>query len=171
MQIRRIDPGSERDVSHVARNMRQTLIEVLGPDAGASMYSLDWLVHRVLWHCDPAQCTGEVVVAEHDTAGIIGHTIIRIEREDGLDVGLISTTYVQPDHRRRSIATALLSYGESWMLARDLAASVTYTDANNAPLIAFYQKFGYGQSPMPDNFLRLHRALRPSGDRIELRAE
>ncbi len=165
IQIRPIDPASEQDVSCVARNMRQTLVEVLGQETGESMYSMDWLVQRVLWHCDASQCTGDVFVAVHDDddddgdGAIVGHTIVRIEREDNVDMGLISTTYVVPEHRRQSIATALLAHGESWMMSHGLAEAVTYTDQHNEKLIGLYRAHGYTMRPMPDNFVRLHRVL------------
>ncbi|MCA9295319.1 MAG: GNAT family N-acetyltransferase [Phycisphaerales bacterium] len=159
IRIRPIDPACEREVSHIARNMRETLIEVLGAETGAAMYSLEWLVQRVLWHCDPAKCTGEVLLAVHDEVGIVGHTIVRIECENGVDVGLFSTTYVPPAWRRQGVASALLAHGESWMLEHQLAEAVTYTDHQNDRLIALYRGFGYALQPMPDNFVRLHRAL------------
>lgn len=144
----------------VARRMRDTLVEVLGRDRGASMYSLDWLVGRVRWHLDPDQVVGEVFVAEDLGGRIVGHTMVRVDEDEaGRALGLFSTIYVVPDARHRRVATRLVERGEGWMLALGLGEARTYTDVDNAKLQALYMERGYALTPMPDRFVCLTKAL------------
>ena len=39
-------------------------LPMLGEEAGTSLYSMEWLRQRVLWHLNPANCTGQVFLAE-----------------------------------------------------------------------------------------------------------
>lgn len=137
----RRDAADEIDL--VAERMRLTLIEVLGPEVGADMYSMDWLRARVRWHLDPARCTGEVLIAEIKGA-IVGHTIIRLEpNPDGTLTGLFSTIYVAPETRRRGIADALVRHGEAWLTSLQMTTLGTSTSATNTALIALFERHGY----------------------------
>lgn len=161
IHIRPIDPDSTGEVALVATRMRDTLIEVLGQERGGSMYSHEWLEARVRWHLDAAQCTGAVFLAELD-GRVVGHSIVRVEPDaDQTDIGLFSTTYVEPAARRRGVAGRLLERGEAWMRARGMTIAVTYTDRANANLQALYIGRGYTLSDMPEDFVRLARTLRP----------
>ncbi len=73
-RIRAIDPQSPAEVELVASRMRQTLVEVLGEEVGGNMYTMDWLIQRVLWHLDPNQCVGQVFLSEDSEGHITGHT-------------------------------------------------------------------------------------------------
>jgi ribosomal protein S18 acetylase RimI-like enzyme len=138
--LRRDDEG---EVGLITERMRLTLIEVLGHEQGAEMYSMDWLRARVRWHLDPSQCDGEVFVVEVDGA-IAGHVIVRTELgEDGGPSGLFSTIYVAPEARRRGIAEALIRRGEAWFEARGITTMATNTSETNARLIALFEKHGY----------------------------
>src|SRR5205823_1480125 len=106
-----------------------------------SMYTIEWLRDRVRFHLDPAQSVGEVFVAEDRARTIVGHTIVRVEHEEGgRCIGLFSTTYVDPAHRRARVASLLLERGEAWMRERGLRAAATYTDESNARLIHLFEK-------------------------------
>lgn len=158
--IRPLDPGASGEISLVAGRMRDTLVEVLGGERGASMYSLEWLVRRVRWHLDPDQVVGEVFVAEDRQGRIVGHTMVRVaEDEPGRPLGLFSTTYVVPSARHRRVATRLLERGEGWMIAYGLTEARTYTDVDNAKLQALYTERGYTLTPMPEVFVQLAKAL------------
>ena len=137
VRIRAINPQSSAEVELVAVRMRQTLVEVLGEEVGGNMYTMDWLVQRVFWHLDPSQCVGQVFLAEDDDGHIIGHTIVRIER-DGTDgvVGLFSTFFVEPGSRNRSTATSLVAHGERWMMDHGMRTARTYTAETNATGLA-----------------------------------
>ena len=146
-------------VARIATRMRLTLVEVLGAARGEAMYSLDWLEARVRWHLD-RQPEAAAVLGAFVGGDLVGHTLVRIEAgADGVDHGLFSTTYVDPAHRRGGVAGALLDAGEDWMRSRALRRSVTYTDADNAKLIALYRGRGYGLHPEADHFVRLQRPL------------
>ena len=143
MRIRDLDPGSDAEIDLVARRMRQTLVEVEGPERGSSMYTMEWLVARVRWHLDGASCRARVLLAELADKQIAGHSIIRIEAADGVPFGLVSTTYIDPAHRRAGLAAAFLEHSERWFRDEGMPTCCTWTSSTNAPLIALYERHGY----------------------------
>lgn len=164
--MRPIDPLSDAEIAVVADRMRLTLIEVVGAARGGSMYTPEWLRARVRFHLDPNACEGAVFVATQGGM-IVGHTIVRVEHEDGARFGLFSTTYVDPAHRRHGVAEALLDRGEAWLGERRVDALVTDTSQANAKLIALFQKRGYAVVFRSDELgmLRLSRPVSPRADR------
>ena len=143
-RIRLLDPASDAEVNLVADRMRETLVEVVGPEQGRAMYSVEWLRQRVRWHLDPQQTTAALWLAELADGQIAGHTIVRVEPVGSEDpIGLFSTIYVVPQLRRRGIATRLLDRGEQWMVARKLAQAATNTAQANHKLIALLRRRGY----------------------------
>jgi GNAT superfamily N-acetyltransferase len=106
---RPIDRCSDPEISLVAQRMRQTLVEVLGEERGTALYSLDWLLQRVKWHLDPQQAVAEIFLAEDCQGTIVGHTIVRKDLDiQGREIGLFSTTFVDPAFRKSGVATKLL---------------------------------------------------------------
>lgn len=138
--IRPLDPARPGEVELVAHRMRDTLIEVLGPERGAAMYTPAWLRDRVRFHLEH----GAAFVAEDGAARVVGHTLVRVDRdEEGAPLGLIATTYVLPESRRAGIAAALLAAGEAWLVARGVPTIATNTSDTNTPLVRLYEKHGY----------------------------
>ena len=143
-RVRPIDPRADAEIDLVAARMRETLVEVLGEARGGSMYTMEWLRQRVLFHLDPRRSTAQVFLAEDVDGAVTGHTIVRVERgDDGRAFGLFSTTFVAPAWRRRATATALLLRGEAWMIDQGLPEAATWTSDANVKLIALYRKHGY----------------------------
>ncbi len=159
--VRPLDPTRADEVEWVAARMRATLVEVVDPVEGQTLYTMDWLRQRVLWHLDPEACDGQVFVAEEDDGQIVGHTIVRREvTEDGRTFGLFSTFYVAPENRHQGLGSALLARGEAWMTERGLTEAATFTAATNHPLIALCQGHGYTLTPAPPEMVRLSTKLR-----------
>ena len=158
MTIRRIDPSCCSEPKWVAQRMKQTLIEVLGEEEGGRMYTMEWLVERVRWHLDPAQ-RAEVFLAEAVDGDLVGHTIVRVETQDGEVFGLFSTTFVESGARRLGVANRLLDRGERWMRAEGMTRAVTYTDKGNHGLQALFIGRGYTMSALPRGFVKLARPL------------
>lgn len=159
MFIREIDRNSPREIQLVAQRMRETLVEVLGEEVGGEMYTMEWLIDRVMFHLDPTRCNGAVFVSE-DSGEISGHTIVRVEQDEAFgEIGLFSTTYVIPAARRQGVAALLLARGEQWMRSQGTTRAVTYTDADNTPLQELYQSHGYKMIDMPKNFVALSKRL------------
>lgn len=143
-RVRPLNPDDDAEIQLVAARMRDTLIEVLGPARGATMYTMPWLIQRVRWHLNPALCLGQVFVISDAEGDVVGHTIVRVEQDDdGGPLGLISTTYVVPERRRAGLAEALLHAGEAWLTAHGATRLATNTSETNWPLIHLYQKAGY----------------------------
>ncbi|MHC4379561.1 MAG: GNAT family N-acetyltransferase [Planctomycetota bacterium] len=144
-------PSHDAEVEIVASRMRETLMEVVDERHGAGMYTMDWLRARVRWHLDPANCMGEVLLAErvsepeidHEGQRIVGHTILRVEVEDP-PVGLFSTFYVHPTVRREGVASALLTAGEDWFQGHGMTRFATFTAATNSKLHRLMEQHGYG---------------------------
>ncbi len=154
MKIRPLKREDERAL--VARRMRQTLIEVLGEQRGAAMYTLAWLEARVGEHL--GRDDAAVLLAEH-SGDILGHTIVRVEEDDRGRFGLFSTTFVVPKARRQGVAGALLAAGEGWMTDRALLRAVTWTAADNGRLIGLYEGRSYQIVERPGEMVRLEKAL------------
>ncbi len=146
MRIREIDAADDAEIDLVAQRMRDTLIEVEGPETGVALYTMDWLRDRVRWHLDPDKALAKVLLAVDADGQIVGHTIVRREStEEGAHFGLVSTTYVVPASRRFGIAQRLLEAGEAWMHQHALPVSATWTSSTNTPLIRLYARNGYAQ--------------------------
>ncbi len=166
--LRDLNPTAISEIERVAQGMRQTLIEVEGEARGAALYTMDWLRDRVRWHLDPAQTRARVVVAVGEADQILGHTIFRIECPDNAAFGLISTTYVWPEQRRRGLADRLLRCAEDWFIAQGLARCCTWTSSTNRPLIALYGRHGFTQTDQGPNdltdtlMIQLSKTLSPA---------
>jgi hypothetical protein len=86
-------PDCEAEIALVAQRMRDTLVEVEGPEVGGSLYSMDWLRERVRWHLNPLEAVARVYLAIDADQQVIGHTIVRKEEDEERGTfGLFSTT-------------------------------------------------------------------------------
>ncbi len=159
-QIRQINPNSQMEIELVAKRMRETLMEVIGPERGEAMYSMEWLIDRVKFHLDSNLSTAKVLVSESLTGEITGHCIFRIEKaDDGSDYGLFSTTYIEPSSRRLGIAEEFLNLGEYWMVSKGLPIAATATSKTNEKLLNLYFKHGYEIVFTNDEMVRLEKRL------------
>jgi len=57
--------------------------------------------------------------------------------------GLVSTTSVDPVHRRSDIANSLLRQGDVWIRAQGMREVATWTSATNSRLIRLYERNDY----------------------------
>lgn len=166
--IRRVGPQDDAAIAWIARGMRATLVEVEKSEAAGDLYTDEWRVARVRFHLDPALSTAAVWIVEAAAGGFAGHSFVRVEtREDGSRYGLVSTTWVDPAHRREGIAAALLEEGERWFREQGLDEACTWTSSTNEKLIALYARAGYAEVERGPNDLtatimvRLARRLDP----------
>ena len=164
--LRDLDPAREADFEWVALGMHLTLVEVEG-EKGRETYSLAWTRARLREMLDrPRPCQAQVflAVAADDPGFIVGHTILRLNMmPDGRVYGLVSTTYVDPAHRRAGLADRLLDRGEAWIREQGMTEAVTWTSATNVRLIRLYEKHGYAVTETGVNdgtaMVRLAKAL------------
>jgi len=144
IRIREIDANSESEISLVARRMRATLVEVEGERVGTALYTMDWLHGRVRWHLNNPEVCAKVLLAVNHAEEIIGHAIVRKERDlSEQSFGLFSTIYVAPEFRRLGIGNDLLKAGEDWFANQRLQSYATWTSSTNLKLIRLYEKHGY----------------------------
>lgn len=131
-------------IGWIARGMRATLDEVLGPVRSSELYTEAELVDRVDWHLDtqndPSRRSG-VLVAARDRK--LGYALIRVDEVDGENVGLFGTVFVVPEARRSGVAGNLVEAGEAWMIGAGMAVAVTFTDPSNEPLLECFRRLGY----------------------------
>lgn len=157
--VRDINPQSPEEVHLVARRMRLTLQEVVGTAEGEAMYTMDWLVQRVMFHLDPASCRGRVLVVELPTGEIVAHCILRIESDEASEFGLFSTFYVEPSARRLGIASRLIQEGEAWFQQHGLREFRTYTAETNEPLHRLMRRHGYAIALRKNDMVSLVKEL------------
>ena len=144
--LRDLDPAREADFDWVALGMHLTLVEVEG-EKGRETYSLAWARTRLREMLDrprPYRAQVFLAVAADDPGFIVGHTILRLNTmPDGRIYGLVSTTYVDPAHRRAGLADRLLDRGEDWLRGQGMTELATWTSSTNVRLIRLYEKHGY----------------------------
>lgn len=157
MNIREIDPQSEFEIDLVAERMRQTLVEVLGEDRGGSMYSMDWLKNRVLWHLDPLSTNGKVFLSVNQQGEITGHAIARIDH--GTSFGHFSTIFVEPTSRRHGVASCLVEHVEKWFTERGMPKIVYNTAENHVAIINLFKSHGYNITHSESEMLQLSKTL------------
>ncbi len=157
--IRDLDQSSTEEVELVAKRMQLTLIEVLGDEKGKSMYSMEWLVQRVLFHLS-AQTTGKVLVCEDSKHEICGHAIGRLERDENGDFyGFFSTIFVDSNSRRSGVATALMNALETWFRTFAVRKIVYNTAESNAKLIRLFESEGYAITLRESEMVELTKQL------------
>lgn len=139
--------------------MRDTLVEVLGEERGGSMYSMDWLIDRAAFHLDPEKCDGEIFLAVADDGEIVGHNILRIEKDDEGPFGLFSTTYVAPAARGKGFAKFLVEQGEKWFIDKGMTRMFTYTEENNEPLKRLFCSMGFEVVEVKQEFAIIRKTI------------
>lgn len=159
--IRDIDPGSDDEIALVASRMRQTLVEVLGPERGAQLYSMDWLLDRVRWHLDASRTVARIFLAEGAHGEISGHAIARIEHDDGdLAYGYFSTIFVAPGARNRGVADALIRHTLAWLQSLEVPKIIYNTASNHSKLIRLFERHGFQITHREDAMVQLTKWCR-----------
>lgn len=142
--LREINPDSNDEIRWVAQGMRQTLIEVLGPENGSALYTMEWLLDRVKWHLDPKATMAKIFLAEDENGEILGHAIARLERDEVSMVhGYFSTLFVHPEARRRGLAHALINHVEAWFRSCKINRIAYNTAENHIVLIRLFEAHGF----------------------------
>jgi len=131
-------------------------MEVLGDEEGESLYTMEWLEHRVRFHLDPTRCLGQIFLCSGPEGQRLGYTIVRREEPT---LGLFSTTYVEQPWRRHGVARELLQQGEDWMRQLGLQRAATYTAEDNVKLHQLYLSQGYQLVPGENGFVQLIKVL------------
>ncbi|MAW60563.1 MAG: hypothetical protein CMJ94_06980 [Planctomycetes bacterium] len=159
LHIRPLDPQVETELELVAQRMRATLIEVLGEEQGAAMYSLEWLRQRVRAHLPGGEYQAAVLLAEQG-GEIVGQAIVRSDQdEQGAPLGLMATIYVLPERRRHGVAQALMTEVEAWIRAQGLDRAATNTGKHNLRLIRLCESRGYRIALQTEDMVQLLREL------------
>ncbi|MCB0392146.1 MAG: GNAT family N-acetyltransferase [Bdellovibrionales bacterium] len=158
MLIREINPESIAEIKLVASRMRQTLVDVLGEERGESMYTMEWLVDRVLWHLDPKKTKAKVYLATSDKDQIVGQAIVRLESDNtDSEYGYFSTIYVEPSWRGQGVATKLIETVEKWLIKSEIQTVIYNTATDNSRLISLFQFLGYQLFETHDDMVRLKK--------------
>lgn len=86
------------------------------------------------------------------------HTAILIARLDGLPVGSVMVGHdghvgylyfvaVDPDHRRQGLGRAVVEAAEGWLKQHGIWRAMLMVRNDNADVLGFYQRLGWGQVP------------------------
>lgn len=159
-RIREINPESKEEILLVATRMRQTLVEVLGQEKGTELYSMEWLVNRVLWHLDPSQTTAKIFLIEGKELKITAHAIARIDHDESKNAyGYFSTVFVEPDSRNKGLATNLLNHVENWLKSMEMPKIIYNTAENHSKLIRLFERHGYQITGRESEMVQLTKLL------------
>lgn len=160
MWIREINPDSENEIRLVAARMGETLVEVLGPEKGASYYSSEWLIDRVRWHLDKNNCEAKVIVSGEEDQAICGHAIARLEKdEENRLFGYFSTIYVSPQSRGKGLALNMMEYIEQWFISHKMKKIIYNTAENHHRLIKIFLRRGYEITHRENEMVQLTKNL------------
>jgi [ribosomal protein S18]-alanine N-acetyltransferase len=112
-----------------------------------ALISRDEIEHGLRWDWRPPRVRRaiedrdtNVVVARH-AASVIGFALMKYRSDDAhlLLLGVV------PQHRRRGVATAMMSWLEETLRVAGIAAIQVEVRASNRAALAFYAKLGYEQ--------------------------
>jgi ribosomal protein S18 acetylase RimI-like enzyme len=155
-KIRDINPNSNEEIKIVAERMRETLIEVLGKDKGESMYSLEWLTERVLWHLDSKNTDGKVIVICNKEQKIFGHAICRIDYDDQKKpFGYFSTIFLAQEFRNLGLASEIVTFVENWFISKNVNKFVYNTATNHTAILKLFHKHGFKKEDSSSEMVQL----------------
>lgn len=158
--IREIDRSNRGEIDLIAQRMRQTLVDVLGEEKGGSMYTMEWLRDRVLWHLDETATTAKIFLSENQDGKITGQAIARIElSDDGEQYGYFSTIYVDPAFRRQGWAKSFLKCVEEWFTEKNMPKIIYNTAQSNSTVIDLFCKHGYAVTHTESDMVQLTKLL------------
>ena len=158
IKIREINPDSSQEIDLVASRMRSTLVDVLGQDKGESMYTMDWLRNRVMWHLSPDR-DAKVFLAEKD-GEIVAQAIVRVEKNDNnVSYGYFSTIYVAPEFRNQGAARKLIQTVEAWCSGKGLPYVTYNTAEDNERLIELFKRRSYEIVARESEMVQLKKSL------------
>jgi GNAT superfamily N-acetyltransferase len=159
IHIREINQHSSDEIALVASRMRQTLVEVMGEEKGASFYSMDWLLNRVRWHLSPER-VAKVFLVEDSNGEILGHAIARIEHdEDQKPFGFFSTIYIDPKLRGTGAASQVVDKVDGWFKSVNAPKIIYNTAKDHTKLRHLFGKHGYQITEQEGEMVRLTKQL------------
>lgn len=140
--------GSSLERALLVKFMRRTHTEI---SPGQSLNHLAATVEQhlsketPLWWVDAASKT-ETYPAEPVACLWLGNAI---DQRSGDRHAYVLLLFVEPQHRRRGLATALLQHGHQWAQQRGDRQIALQVLSRNEPALQLYQKLGY----TPDSVL------------------
>jgi ribosomal protein S18 acetylase RimI-like enzyme len=145
----RLLPARHADAETLADMSRRLVESGLQPSWGAA---------RVRWHID--HCDSVVLVARHPQ-GTAGFAIMRFFAE----TAHLNLLAVNPAHRRRGVARALLTWLEGTALTAGTFLISLEVRASNEPALRFYRSLAYQErGSLPGYYQGMEAALRLERD-------
>jgi ribosomal protein S18 acetylase RimI-like enzyme len=138
--IRRATVLDVADVVHLRLALRREERELAGPglvpdESGGALRDL---TRRQL--ADDSQCW-LLALASEATCGVLR---CAIKRRDGVPVhAVITTAYVEPDHRRCGVLRAMVAMACAWANERGVRDLRVRTNSGNAPANAAWEALGF----------------------------
>lgn len=90
----------------------------------------------------------EIVFVASVDGRVVGFCCVQVYRSMCYSVsyGEIAELFVREEYRRRGVATALVSFAEDYLKARNVASCRVLTGEGNKAAQAFYERLGYKQA-------------------------
>lgn len=136
--------GSRLDRALLVKFMQRTYQE-LYPDRDFSHLAgtVDrYCSHKTpLWWVEPSSNSGEMTVPVPKVGGLwLGNAIDQLGGDRHAHIFLV---YVEPEHRRQGIGTALIRHAEAWAKQRGDRQIALQVFVENQPALNLYHKLGY----------------------------
>ena len=159
--IRDIDPTNQQEISLTVRRAMETVLETIpefknDPDNALKAwpnFTFEKMKEMFVKDYDnPDHRTFLIVDPEKNF--ILGHAICSIKEDDALNkYGYCFSRYINPEYRRKGLATKLLKEQEKWYVERKVKYVLAHTHENNTKLKGLFEKHGYtSQGPIKGPF-------------------
>ena len=167
--VRDLDQTSESELDLVTRMCIATVLDTIPEFRGDEARAREILPNfghdrmREMIRADFAKPTHRFLVAVDPAGRVVGHSMIsRKVTPEGRRYGYFFSRYVEPAHRRRGIASALMAVAMDWFRGYDWEFLLAHTHAGNHPLRALFERHGFRvverrEEPWPSLTLRLDR--------------
>tara|TARA_X000000950_G_C13771636_1_gene601274 strand:+ start:185 stop:721 length:537 start_codon:yes stop_codon:yes gene_type:complete len=149
--IRDIDPKKHKEIDLTVNRAMQTVLETIPEFKGAPEnalkvwpnFTFDKMKEMFIKdYSNPDHRTLFLVDTSKDF--IIGHAICSIKRDEELNkYGYCFSRYIDPEYRKRGLATKLLKEQEKWYVEKSAKYILAETHENNSKLKGLFEKQGY----------------------------
>lgn len=168
--IRDLNQESETEIDTVSRWCIETVLDTI-PEfersherARAALPNFTFEQMRDMIRADFERTTHRFLVAVDDEDRLVGHSMVSRKVDDGgRRFGYFFTRYVDPDHRRQGVGSALLSTALAWFDEQRWDYLLAQTHAMNDAARTLFERRGFmvverQTEPWPALTLRLDSA-------------
>ncbi len=168
-RIRDLNQASESEIDTVTRMCMATVLDTI-PEfehdeerARESLPNFTFALMREMIRADFPKPTHRFLVAVDVHGKVVGHSMIsRKVTPEGQRYGHFFSRYVDPEHRRRGVASRLMEEAMAWFGSYEWDYLLAHTHSTNEPLRRLFERHGFRvverhDEPWPSLTLRLDR--------------